>query len=92
MWEANAAENPARGMSGAERVVQAQAGCLSHCPQRLRGAWALAVARAGWEGSAGELRRLSPRCVCSSPTSASQSVCSLPKGALSKVKWMGLSI
>lgn len=60
MWEASATENPARGMSGAERVVQEQAGCLSHHPQRLRGAWA------GWEG---ELHRFSPRCGSSSPTS-----------------------
>lgn len=43
MWEANAAENLARGMSGAERVAQEQAGCLSHRPRRLRGASAQAL-------------------------------------------------
>lgn len=43
MWEANAAENLARGMSGAERVAQEWAGCLSHHPRRLRGASAQAL-------------------------------------------------
>lgn len=38
MWEANAAGNPARGMSGAEQVVQEQTGCLSHCPRHPWGA------------------------------------------------------
>ena len=70
MWEANAAENLARGMSGAERVAQERAGCLSHHPRRLRvaSAQALTVAKVwvGW--TAAWLRSLSLRFVSSLPT------------------------
>lgn len=38
MWEASAAENPARGMSGAGRVAQERAGSLCPHPGCPRGA------------------------------------------------------
>lgn len=70
MWEANAAENPARGMSAAERVVQEQTGCLSHPPRCLRGASECSGSGRGQGlgGMAAWLRSLSLRFVSSSPT------------------------
>lgn len=70
MWEANAAENTARGMSGAERVVQEQAGCLFHRPWRLQGASDCSGSGRGrgLGGTAVWLHSLSLRFVSRSPT------------------------